>query len=93
MTQWYYSLSGEESGPVEQAQLVSMLSDGSLRPDTYVWREGMADWKRAGDVSELRTGPTPPAPPAGAGGYSSAAGRSRQPTRAVRLRVIRTIAG
>lgn len=47
----YYVAEGDQQrGPFD----LDVLSDGRLRPDTLVWRQGMADWQRAADVEELR---------------------------------------
>ncbi|MEM6798729.1 MAG: GYF domain-containing protein, partial [Planctomycetota bacterium] len=38
------------------------IADGRVRPESYLWREGWPEWRRAGDVApEL---PAPLAPPA-----------------------------
>jgi hypothetical protein len=51
---WYYFDSGERVGPLtlhELADDVAILSDAE---NVFVWHEGFADWKRAGDIPELR---------------------------------------
>jgi len=51
---WYYFDSGERVGPLtlhELADDVAILSDAE---NVFVWRKGFADWKRAGDIPELR---------------------------------------
>jgi hypothetical protein len=50
---WHY-LRGEETvGPVSEGSLSTLIEDGTVQPDTYVWREGFADWQPAGDVESL----------------------------------------
>lgn len=45
----YYILNGsEQQGPYTIDQL-----RGRVTPQTYVWREGLPDWIRAGDLPEL----------------------------------------
>lgn len=53
MAQWYYSKGGEQKGPVEQQELQRLLSTGEVQPTDLVWRDGMANWQAASQVSEL----------------------------------------
>jgi hypothetical protein len=41
---FYYSLNGQQQGPVSEEQLRQMVATGAIGPETLVWREGMADW-------------------------------------------------
>lgn len=41
-------------GPVTLGQLLLILTVGAINADSYVWREGMADWAVASSVDELR---------------------------------------
>ncbi len=50
---WYYSKSGTQLGPVEEADLRSKLAIGEVSPNDLVWREGMTDWQPAAKVPEL----------------------------------------
>ncbi len=43
--QWYYAINGQRQGPVGQAEFEQFVAQGIVKPDTLVWREGMADWK------------------------------------------------
>jgi membrane protease subunit (stomatin/prohibitin family) len=51
--EWYAAYGGQQSGPLS----VSVLSDdaraGKLTRDTLVWRKGMGQWTKAGEVQEL----------------------------------------
>lgn len=58
---WYYADGGAQKGPVNQDDLKKLVEAGTVRPDTLVWSEGMADWK---PYSEAFAPPAPPAPPA-----------------------------
>lgn len=51
--QWYYNEGSERRGPVSQEELQSLIAQGLVGPDNLVWREGMANWVRAGGVPEL----------------------------------------
>jgi len=50
MSQWYYALNEQQQGPVEEAELKSLFSSGTIKPDTLIWREGMNDWVPYGEV-------------------------------------------
>src|SRR5690348_4631011 len=41
----YYNLNGQQQGPVSEDQLRQMVANGTLAPETLVWRQGMADWQ------------------------------------------------
>jgi hypothetical protein len=60
---WFYSEGGAQKGPVDDAAFRSLVTNGTIRPDTLVWREGMADWKPL-SVAEPSLAPqvVPPAP-------------------------------
>src|SRR6266496_1905513 len=42
---WYYAEAGQQRGPVSDAELSGLVQAGTVRDDTLVWREGMADWQ------------------------------------------------
>ena len=74
---WYYADAGRQVGPVDDAALDELVGTGVVRPDTLVWREGMANWQPHSAVR----GPKPPPPmpammPIGAGNsFCSECGR------------------
>jgi uncharacterized RDD family membrane protein YckC len=41
---WYYALNGQQQGPVSADDLSSLLSSGTITPETLIWKEGMSDW-------------------------------------------------
>lgn len=55
---WYYTLNGQQAGPVSQSELADRLSN-DLSPNTLVWKEGMADWLPANEVAEFKDFDTP----------------------------------
>ena len=68
---WYYAENNERRGPIEDAAFDSLVSSGSVRPETLVWREGMTNWLPLSASGYHRPGASP-APnilpvPAGAG--------------------------
>ena len=50
---WYVANEGKQDGPFSGEILANMAAQGQLRPESMVWREGMADWTAAGAVPEL----------------------------------------
>src|SRR5205085_26198 len=52
--EWYVAIQGQQQGPIPFAQLEQFFERGAAREESYVWRDGMEDWARAGDVPELR---------------------------------------
>jgi membrane protease subunit (stomatin/prohibitin family) len=64
---YFLGVNGQQVGPVTVADLPARIASGELTPDTLVWREGMAEWTRAGDVAEVNAAfpaTPPPLPPA-----------------------------
>ncbi|MCW1883901.1 GYF domain-containing protein [Luteolibacter flavescens] len=53
MSAWYYAKDGQQHGPVSTDEIVRLFGTGSISPGDLVWREGMVDWKPAGEVPEL----------------------------------------
>jgi hypothetical protein len=43
---WYYGVEGRQLGPVDEATLRRLLAEGVIKPDTLVWKSGMAGWAR-----------------------------------------------
>lgn len=50
---WYAVLDGEQSGPMELSVLLGAVSEGRANSNTFVWRPGYAEWRRAGEVEGL----------------------------------------
>ena len=73
--QYMLAVNGQQSGPYGMAQLRQLAQAGQLTRQTYVWKQGMAQWETAGNVRELDSlfasacpppvpnGMTPPPPP------------------------------
>jgi hypothetical protein len=68
---WYYSLGGQQQGPVPFMNLQSMIHSGQLSSSSLVWSNGMSQWLPASQIDGL--GPVPLAPIA-AGGEGPSAG-------------------
>jgi Interferon-induced transmembrane protein/GYF domain 2 len=72
---WYFGRDGRQEGPIADEQLRTMVSNGSLRREDLVWRDGMADWQPAGQIPGLpfpspATYAPPPPPSAPASPYA-----------------------
>ena len=42
---WYYVVGGQSVGPVSEVELDTLAQNGTIRPETLVWRDGMAAWE------------------------------------------------
>jgi hypothetical protein len=41
---WYYAENNERRGPIEDAAFQTLVDNGTVKPDTLVWREGLPEW-------------------------------------------------
>ncbi len=68
---YHVAVAGRATGPYGKRELGRMAASGAFGKDSLVWKQGMAEWRRAGDVAELAavleagSGPAgmPPIPP------------------------------
>lgn len=60
---WYYADYKGQVGPLTLEQLRKIIPKLSEPASVMVWRDGFADWARAGDVIELREQTLRPPPP------------------------------
>lgn len=51
--EWFAMVRGEQVGPLNGPALMAKVVAGEIDHRTYVWREGLGEWKRAGEVPEL----------------------------------------
>ncbi|MCO5131952.1 MAG: DUF4339 domain-containing protein [Xanthobacteraceae bacterium] len=76
---WFYADGGKQLGPYSEAQLEELIASGAVTGMTYVWTDGMENWRHAQDVPGLMPGqPRPPGPPNPAGGNFAGAGFGRE---------------
>lgn len=60
--QYHISVNGSQAGPFNMQQLQQLAQNGQLTQQTYVWKQGMANWEFAGNVPELAVLFAPPSP-------------------------------
>jgi hypothetical protein len=65
MSNWFYAANGQQQGPFGDTQIRDLISNGTVRPDTLVWTEGMAGWQKAMEVPGLMPAGGPPPMPMG----------------------------
>jgi membrane protease subunit (stomatin/prohibitin family) len=51
--EWFVAYGGQQAGPLQRGVLLQDARAGKLTRDTLVWRRGMAQWVKAGEVQEL----------------------------------------
>ncbi len=64
---FHVAVNGAQTGPFDMGTLQGQAGTGVLKRDSLVWKSGMAQWAKAGDVPELGAlfaGVPPPLPPA-----------------------------
>ncbi len=65
---YHVAVNGQATGPFDISVLTQMAAAGQLTADSLVWKDGMAQWAKAGTVDELKnlfTNVMPPIPPVG----------------------------
>lgn len=53
---WYYQQAGEQRGPVTDSDLEQLFNSGTVRAETLVWRDGMANWSPYSQVKHVPSG-------------------------------------
>jgi hypothetical protein len=51
---WYLARDGQQFGPLSDAEMKVFNELGHLQRTDLVWRKGFSDWRRAGDVFDIR---------------------------------------
>ena len=63
---YHVAVNGQATGPFDISVLAQMATAGQLTADSLVWKNGMAQWAKAGTVDELKNlfaNVIPPIPP------------------------------
>ena len=66
VVKYHVAVNGQAAGPFDISVLAQMANAEQLTPDSLVWKNGMAQWAKAGTVDELKnlfTNAMPPIPP------------------------------
>ena len=50
---FHVAVNGQQAGPFDMGTLQGQAGSGALKRDSLVWKAGMAQWVKAGDVPEL----------------------------------------
>ncbi len=48
----YVAINGSPAGPYSEQELLNMIKKGELNKESLVWKEGMSEWKMAGEILE-----------------------------------------
>jgi hypothetical protein len=51
--QYYIGINGQQYGPCDWNKLQQLVQQGQFTQQSYVWKNGMAQWEFAGNVTEL----------------------------------------
>ena len=65
---YHVAINGQQSGPFDLSTLQGHATGGTFKRDSLVWKAGMAQWLKAGEIPELSSvfaAVPPPVPPAG----------------------------
>ena len=63
--EWYYAVGDQRNGPVPEEEFKRLAAEGTIRPDTLVWRAGMDNWKPYREVTATAGAAASVAVPAG----------------------------
>ncbi|MCL2185359.1 MAG: GYF domain-containing protein [Treponema sp.] len=61
-TKYYYSINGEDKGPVDYDVIIKKINEGLIKRQTLMWKTGTKDWVEAASFNELANFFPPPAP-------------------------------
>jgi predicted Zn finger-like uncharacterized protein len=50
---WHIVVDGEQVGPIAESDVRARIERGEVRADTYIWKEGFADWLKLSAVPEF----------------------------------------
>jgi uncharacterized RDD family membrane protein YckC len=42
---WFYAEGSQQKGPIPEADLANLVRQGTVKPETLIWREGLPDWQ------------------------------------------------
>ena len=50
---WHLVVDGEQVGPISEADVRARVERGEINGETYIWKEGFADWLKLSAVPEF----------------------------------------
>jgi predicted Zn finger-like uncharacterized protein len=50
---WHLVVDGDQVGPIPESEIRARVERGEINAETYVWKEGFADWLKMSAVPEL----------------------------------------
>ncbi|MDK9707894.1 MAG: TIGR00266 family protein [Desulforhopalus sp.] len=57
---WFVAIDGKQEGPFSSEQILANLQQGVFNPNTYVWKQGFANWKEISQCPDLSLSPASP---------------------------------
>ena len=54
LVQYFIAVNGQQQGPYTLQVIQQMVTQGSFTRETMVWKQGMSEWLKAGDVTDLK---------------------------------------
>jgi len=70
---WHLVVDGDQVGPVPESDIRGRIERGEINAETYVWKEGFADWLKLSAIPEFASLVTPAEPGVFADGTGSGA--------------------
>lgn len=53
---WHYSNDGQQIGPIEDGEFQALVRNGTIHQDTLVWKDGLSQWTKYGELSQQQEG-------------------------------------
>lgn len=50
----YAIINGKQQGPFSMGEILERKNAGEITPETYIWKAGLQEWKKAKDVEDIR---------------------------------------
>ena len=51
--EWYYQIDQQQQGPLAETQMIGLIGQGAVGPDTLIWKNGMANWLPASQCANF----------------------------------------
>lgn len=50
----YAIINGKQQGPFSMGEILERINAGEITLETYIWKAGLQEWKKAKDVEDIR---------------------------------------